>query len=162
MKAIAKSLAVKMRGPLLGLLFSIFLCTLLVVCIGESPVMLWEAFKSTLLTPFGLGYTLYYATPLIFTGLAVAIAGHCGLFNIGAEGQLYAGALAAVAVGAGAIEAPAALLVPLILLAAALAGAATVEAIGKATCAGTNCGSCRPEIARLLESCLTVEREAAE
>jgi assimilatory nitrate reductase catalytic subunit len=46
--------------------------------------------------------------------------------------------------------------------AAACAGAATVAAIGVATAAGTNCGSCRPAIARLLEDCLTQPREAAE
>jgi simple sugar transport system permease protein len=72
---------------------------------------------------FALTETLSRATPLIFTGLAVAVAFRARLFNIGAEGQLYAGALAAVAVGAGRIEAPAFLLVPLILAAAALAGA---------------------------------------
>jgi simple sugar transport system permease protein len=44
--------------------------------------------------------TLFYATPLIFTGLSVAVAFHAGLFNIGAEGQLTVGALAAAAVGA--------------------------------------------------------------
>ncbi len=48
------------------------------------------------------------------------------------------------------------------ICAAAQAGACTVEAIGKATCAGTNCGSCRPAIARLLEAALTLEAEAAE
>jgi assimilatory nitrate reductase catalytic subunit len=46
--------------------------------------------------------------------------------------------------------------------AAAQAGAATVEAIGQTTCAGTNCGSCRPAIAKLLEAALTLEAEAAE
>jgi len=49
---------------------------------------------------YNLGMTLFYATPLIFTGLSVAIAFHAGLFNIGAEGQLTLGALAAAAVGA--------------------------------------------------------------
>jgi assimilatory nitrate reductase catalytic subunit len=49
-----------------------------------------------------------------------------------------------------------------IITAAALGGAATVEAIGQATCAGTNCGSCRPAIAGLLASALTLETEAAE
>ena len=48
------------------------------------------------------------------------------------------------------------------ITAAACAGAATVEAVGKSTCAGTNCGSCRPAIARLLEAALTLDREAAE
>src|ERR1041384_5951174 len=43
----------------------------------------------------GIGYTLYYATNFIFTGLAVAVAYHAGLFNIGAEGQAYIGGLGA-------------------------------------------------------------------
>ncbi len=72
---------------------------------------------------FALTETLTRATPLILTGLAAAVAFRARLYNIGAEGQLYAGALAAVAVGSGAVEAPPALLVPLILAAAALAGA---------------------------------------
>jgi assimilatory nitrate reductase catalytic subunit len=48
------------------------------------------------------------------------------------------------------------------IAAAASAGAATVEAIGAKTCAGTNCGSCRPAIARLLETVCTQAKEAAE
>uniref|UniRef100_UPI00286E49C2 nitrate reductase n=1 Tax=Novosphingobium sp. TaxID=1874826 RepID=UPI00286E49C2 len=48
------------------------------------------------------------------------------------------------------------------IAAAARSGAATVEAIGEKTCAGTNCGSCRPAIARLLESVCTQAMEAAE
>jgi len=42
-------------------------------------------------TQEGIGYTLYYATNFIFTGLAVAVAYHAGLFNIGAEGQAFVG-----------------------------------------------------------------------
>ena len=72
---------------------------------------------------FAFTETLTRATPLIFTGLAAAVAFRAKLYNIGAEGQLYAGALAAVAIGAGAIEAPPYLLVPLVMAAAALAGA---------------------------------------
>ncbi|QIB32562.1 ABC transporter permease [Ancylobacter pratisalsi] len=73
---------------------------------------------------FALAETLTRATPLIFTGLAAAVAFRAKLWNIGAEGQLYAGALATVALGAGLIEAPSYVLLPLVLLAAALAGAA--------------------------------------
>jgi simple sugar transport system permease protein len=72
---------------------------------------------------FALTETLTRATPLILTGLSAAVAFRARLYNVGQEGQLYAGALAAVAVGAGSIEAPAALLIPLILAAAAAAGA---------------------------------------
>jgi general nucleoside transport system permease protein len=72
---------------------------------------------------FALTETLTRATPLLFTGLAAAVAFRARLFNIGAEGQLYAGALAAVAVGSGAVDGPPLVLVPAVLVAAALAGA---------------------------------------
>jgi len=68
---------------------------------GENP---WHVLKILAKGAFGsrydLGMTLFYATPLIFTGLSVAMAFQAGLFNIGAEGQLTLGALAAAAVGA--------------------------------------------------------------
>lgn len=73
---------------------------------------------------FALAETLTRATPLVFTGLAATIAFRARLYNIGAEGQLYLGALAAVAVGSGAVSGPPVLLVPLVLAAAAAAGAA--------------------------------------
>ncbi len=72
---------------------------------------------------FALTETLSRATPLIFTGLAAAIAFRARLWNIGAEGQLYAGALAAVAVGTGAFNLPPIVLVPMVMLAGAAAGA---------------------------------------
>ena len=76
---------------------------------------------------FAWSETLTRAVPLILTGLAAAVAFRARLFNIGAEGQLYAGALAAVAVGGlhggTGLEWPAWLLFPLMLAAAALAGA---------------------------------------
>lgn len=68
---------------------------------GENP---WHVCKVLTKGAFGSGYdlgmTLFYATPLIFTGLSVAVAFHAGLFNIGAEGQLTLGALATAAAGA--------------------------------------------------------------
>lgn len=73
---------------------------------------------------FNLAETLTRATPLIFTGLAAAVAFRAKLWNIGAEGQLYAGALATVALGAGALSLPPVLLVPVVLIGAAAAGAA--------------------------------------
>jgi len=72
---------------------------------------------------FAFSEMLTRATPLIFTGLAAALAFRARLWNIGAEGQLYLGAMAAVAVGTGAIQAPAVVLVPLIVLAGCVAGA---------------------------------------
>lgn len=70
-----------------------------------------------------LSVTLVRAVPLILTGLAVALAFRAGVWNIGAEGQLYAGAVAAAWVGLAAGESPALLLVPAVLLASTVAGA---------------------------------------
>ncbi len=70
----------------------------------------------------GLGQVLYYATPLIMTGLSVGFAFKTGLFNIGAPGQLMVGALAAVYVGANATFLPGWLLWAVALIAAMLAG----------------------------------------
>ena len=73
---------------------------------------------------FTVTETLTRATPLILTGLAAAVAFRARLWNIGAEGQLYLGALAAVTLGTGLVEAPAWAMVPLVLAAGAAAGAA--------------------------------------
>lgn len=70
-----------------------------------------------------LSVTLVRAVPLILTGLAVALAFRAGVWNIGAEGQLYAGAIAAAAVGLAGGGLPAVVLVPATLGAAAAAGA---------------------------------------
>ncbi|MEX0350742.1 MAG: ABC transporter permease [Paracoccaceae bacterium] len=74
--------------PLISLLLAGLLSALVVLAIGENP---WAAFKlmveGSLMRSAGWGYTLYYATNFIFTGLAVAVAFHARLFNIGGEGQ---------------------------------------------------------------------------
>src|SRR5262245_58753386 len=74
---------------------------------GESP---WNVLKIIARGAFGssydIGMTLFYTTPLIFTGLSVAIVFHAGLFNIGAEGQLTMGALAAATTGAVWLNCP--------------------------------------------------------
>ena len=80
--------------PVLNVAVALLVSALVILAIGEDPlaalsVMLKGAFGSS----YGIGYTLYYATGLIFTGLCVAVAFHAGLFNIGGEGQAYIGAL---------------------------------------------------------------------
>ncbi len=80
--------------PLLSLVIAFVISGLVILAIGEDPVealriMVTGALGST----YGWGYTLYYATNFIFTGLAVAIAFHAGLFNIGGEGQATLGGL---------------------------------------------------------------------
>lgn len=71
-----------------------------------------------------LSNTLVFTTPLILTGLAVAVAFRAGLFNIGAEGQLVIGAIAATVVGIKLGTWPAVILLPAVLVAGTLAGAA--------------------------------------
>ncbi|MGI9393440.1 MAG: ABC transporter permease [Boseongicola sp.] len=73
---------------------------------------------------FSISEMLTRATPLIFTGLAAALAFRAKLWNIGAEGQLYLGAMAAVAIGSGAFDVPGIVLMPLIIVLGAAAGAA--------------------------------------
>jgi ABC-type uncharacterized transport system permease subunit len=81
-------------------------------------------FAGALGSGFAVNELLTRATPLILTGLAASIAFRARLWNIGAEGQLYAGAVAATLLGTGAIGLPAPLLVPLLIAGGAIAGAA--------------------------------------
>jgi len=78
-----------------NLLVAFIISGFVIWSLGEDP---WFALKTMLYGAFGyeegLGYTLYYTTNFIFTGLAFAVCFHCGLFNIGAEGQAYIGGLA--------------------------------------------------------------------
>ncbi|TWG92443.1 simple sugar transport system permease protein [Mesorhizobium sp. J18] len=80
--------------PLVNLLVAFIVAGLVVLLVGENP---FRAAAILVEGAFGGGqaiaYTLYYATSFIFTGLAVAVAFHCGLFNIGGEGQAYVGGL---------------------------------------------------------------------
>lgn len=71
--------------------------------IGENPLKVYGIlFNSAFGSGTSIGYTIFYTTPLIFTGLAVAIALHAGLFSIGCEGQLHIGAFAATLIGLSA------------------------------------------------------------
>lgn len=82
----------------LGLFAGLFLGLTLAYLAGESPLTVLSVIaKSAFGSRYDLGVTLYYSTALTFTGLSVAVAFHAGLFNIGAEGQLVIGTLAAVA-----------------------------------------------------------------
>ena len=115
-------------APVGAIAFTLLVSALLVLWAG-APV--GRTYAALLQGGFGSVFawteTLTRATPLILTGLAATVAFKARLFNIGAEGQLYAGALAAVAVGgmlggSGLAVAPL-LLLPLMMAAAALAGA---------------------------------------
>ncbi len=109
--------------PLVSVLAALLVGALLILIIGENPLeVYWIFFDNSIFSGKGIGYTLFYATPLIFTGLAVAFGFRCGMFNIGAEGQLYVGAMATTLVAIWLDGASAWILVPICFVAAFTAG----------------------------------------
>ena len=114
-------------APFAAVAFTLVVAALFVAWAG-APVGRTYAliFEGGFGSRFAWSETLTRATPLVLTGLAAAIAFRAHLYNIGAEGQLYAGALAAVAVGGlhggTGFDLPPAVLFPAMLAAAALAG----------------------------------------
>jgi simple sugar transport system permease protein len=115
-------------APVGAIAFTLLVSSLLVLWAGVPVAPTWAALvRGGFGSVFAWTETLTRATPLILTGLAAAVAFKARLFNIGAEGQLYAGALAAVAVGGmhggEGFAAPAPVLMVLMFLAAAVAGA---------------------------------------
>lgn len=129
---VMKTLIRELLLPLIAVAAAFVIGGVIVLAIGDSPVKVYRLLISS---AFGLfdalgnftfdnwGYTLFQTTPLIFTGLAVALAFKCGLLNIGAEGQLYVGAFAAAWVGITFAAFPGVVLIPMAMLAAMLAGA---------------------------------------
>jgi simple sugar transport system permease protein len=111
--------------PLVNVTVAFLVSGLVVLAIGENPI---EAVKIMVFGALGysegIGFTLYYATDFVFTGLAVAVAFHAGLFNIGAEGQATLGGLGVALVCLAFDGAPWWLVAPFALIAAALFGAA--------------------------------------
>ena len=91
--------------------------------IRENPLTVYDAiFTAALKDRDGWGNVLYRATPLILTGLAVALAFQCGLFNIGGEGQMVMGGFAITWIGFTFVKLPAFLLIPLCIIGGALVG----------------------------------------
>ena len=86
--------------PLLAVIAAFVVGGVIVLLIGDNPfVTYYHMIGNSFGSLNDIGYTLFIATPLIFTGLAVAVAFRCGLLNIGAEGQLYVAAFATAWVG---------------------------------------------------------------
>ncbi len=111
--------------PALNLLAALLLAGGIIRLIGESPVAALKLLADGAFgSPESIGYTLYYATNFIFTGLAVAVAYHAGLFNIGAEGQAYIGGLGTGLVCLAVGHWPFWIVLPLAVLAGAAGGAA--------------------------------------
>lgn len=110
--------------PLVALALAAVLGDLLILSFGESPAAVWTLLvKGTWGNAYGIGQVLYKATTLTCTGLAFAIAGRAGLFNVGAEGQLAAGGFGAAVMGLLLPSSlPALLAIPLCIAAAMLVG----------------------------------------
>lgn len=80
--------------PFLNLVTAFLVAGLVVLIVGENPLdAAYFLVRGAFGYGGGIGYTLFYATNFIFTGLSVAVAIHCGLFNIGSEGQAYVGGI---------------------------------------------------------------------
>lgn len=118
------SLARSLLPPAIALGATVIIASLLAMVAGANPfsvigLILSGAFGSQ----FALLETLNRATPLIFTGLAVAVAFRAKFWNIGAEAQLYAGALLTVMLGTGVLPWPSIALLPTLIVFSILAGA---------------------------------------
>jgi ABC-type uncharacterized transport system permease subunit len=110
--------------PLVSVTAALLVAGLVVLGIGESPLQATTILlRGALGSVEGVSFTLYYATNFIFTGLAVAVAFHAGLFNIGGEGQATIAGIFAALACLWLAALPGVLLVPLAVLAAAGGGA---------------------------------------
>jgi general nucleoside transport system permease protein len=121
--------------PVIAIIAAFAVGALVILLIGDDPLYTYQLLIGSALSwPDGIGYTLFYATPLVFTGLAVAVSLRCGLLNIGAEGQLTVAAFATAWTGITFGNLPAWILIPLASVAAIAAGAvwAAVPGILKA------------------------------
>jgi simple sugar transport system permease protein len=117
-------LALSIAAPISAIVLALVLSALPLAWAG-APVLAAYArlVQGAAGSVFALTETLARATPLILTGLAAAVAFRAKLWNIGGEGQLYAGALAATVLGSGIVALPAPLTLPTVLLGGAAAGA---------------------------------------
>jgi len=110
--------------PIIAIVGALFIGSIVILLMGEDPIQVYKMmFGLAIGNRDGWGNVLFRATPLIFTGLAVAFAFRCGLFNIGGEGQVYVGTFLAALVGFTFTNLPAILMIPLTIAASALGGA---------------------------------------
>jgi ABC-type uncharacterized transport system permease subunit len=111
-------------SPVIAIILSLIIGAIFIMIVGKNPFEVYSMlFAGTMGSSYGIGQVMFKATPLIFTGLAVAFAFKAGLFNIGAEGQLLIGAFSTAWIGFTFVTLPAAVLLPLSILAGFLGGA---------------------------------------
>jgi simple sugar transport system permease protein len=117
--------------PVANVALAFAVAALVVLAVGADPLQALRLLVAgSLGSWYGVGYTLYYTTTFVFTGLAVAVAFHAGHFNIGGEGQALLGGLGVALVALGLPFLPPILLVPLAILGAAAFGAGWAFAPG--------------------------------
>ncbi|MFY0680355.1 MAG: ABC transporter permease [Thalassovita sp.] len=118
------SLARRVMPPVLAIVATVVIASFLAMLAGANPFsVLGLILKGAFGSKFALLETLNRATPLIFTGLAAAVAFRAKFWNIGAEAQLYAGALVTVLLGTGLLPWPSLPLLMVLAVASILAGA---------------------------------------
>jgi len=111
-------------GLAISIIISLLIGAIFISFIGKDPLQIYcKILSETLGSDYGIGQVLFKATPLIFTGLAVAFAFEAGLFNIGAEGQLTIGAFATAWVAFALTGLPSILLIPISIIAGIIGGA---------------------------------------
>jgi len=109
--------------PVLAVVLSFAVGAIFIVSVGQNPAEVYSILLSqTLGSSYGIGQLLFKSTPLIFTGLSVAICFRAGLFNIGAEGQLQIGAFVTALVGMKTFGVPSYLEIPLLILSGMVGG----------------------------------------
>ena len=114
--------------PVLSVAAALLVGAVFLSLTGHSPAVVYPAMlRASFASTFGISDTLVSATPLIFTGLAAAVAFRYNVYNIGAEGQLYIGAVFAAGAGLAVADGvPGAVAIGVILLAGAVGGMAWV------------------------------------
>jgi ABC-type uncharacterized transport system permease subunit len=113
--------------PAVAILVAMAFGAMLVAFGGANPFSVFAlVVKGAAGSQFAFFETLTRATPLIFTGLAAAVAFRAKLWNIGGEAQLYIGAVMTIVLGTGLLPLPALVLIPVLMMAAALGGALTL------------------------------------
>jgi general nucleoside transport system permease protein len=124
-------------GPLVVIAASFFVAAIFLLIFGFNPLTVYsEIIKGAFGSSNGLSETLLLMTPILLTALATIVSFRCGVWNVGGDGQLYLGAIAAVAVGFNSLTAPSFVLLPGMAIAASLGGAAwaSIPALLKIYC----------------------------
>jgi simple sugar transport system permease protein len=118
---------VRIGLPAIAIVAALVFGAFLVALGGADPFSVFRlVLKGAAGSQFALFETLTRATPLIFTGLAAAVAFRARLWNIGAEAQFYIGAVMTVVLGTGLLPFPKLILIPVLMIAAAVGGALTL------------------------------------